>query len=398
VLRAIALKTLALPFSAPHLVAIPGEATFQCPVRVSATAHALKEMEPVVIALASNENYFPGLYCAVASALSHLNATREVDLKVLDGGISKQSKDTLSRLVERCGKVVRLQFVAVDDSLFHDATLGPAQSHMTYCRTLLPRLLDVPRLIYLDCDALVFRDLSELFDLELSSGKILAAVPDSETLTLGDDSYRLAGAMNLPADGRYFNAGVMLLNLDELRKQNFTEKSLEFFENWRGHYRFHDQSAINFLLHRQIDKLPEHWNRASWRFDEQDDNHLDCVLHYTRSAPWLGGTTGPAQVLFERFAADAGSPVNRRTTAFKKSRRQQFLRNVLAPFRALGFPVVSFLYKIAGQKEKCAGYQKAARYWLHYVFNAPRRRSLHQRRAGEIQGMKFKFAAFESAT
>jgi len=355
-------------------------------------------MEPIVIALASNERYFPGLYCAVASALSHLNSTREVDLRVLDGGISKDSKNTLCRLVERYGKVVRLQFVAVDESLFRDATLGPAESHMTYCRTLLPGLLDVPRLIYLDCDLLVFRDLSELYDLEVSPGKILAAVPDSETLTLSDDSRRLASAMNLPADGRYFNAGVMLLNLNELRQQNFTEKSFEFFENWRGHYRFHDQSAINFLLHGRIDELPEHWNRAAWRFDEQGDNSLECVLHYTRSAPWLGGIPGPAQVLFERFAADAGLPVNRQLAAFKKSRRQQFLRNVLAPFRAFAFPLVSLFYEIAGQKEKCAGYQKAARYWLYYIFKAPRRLRLHYKRAGQIQGMKFKFPAFKSAT
>src|SRR4030095_3944864 len=130
--------------------------------RVCAAAHAFKEMEPLVIALVSNERYFPGLYCAVASALNHLDSTREVDLKVLDGGISKHSKNTLSRLVERYLNVVRLQFVAVDDSLFRDATLGPAESHMTYCRTLLPRLLDVLRLIYLDCDLLVFRDLSKL--------------------------------------------------------------------------------------------------------------------------------------------------------------------------------------------------------------------------------------------
>ena len=75
-----------------------GEATFQCPARVCAAAHALKEMEPVVIALASNERYFPGLYCAVASALSHLDATREVDLKVLDGGISQTSRDTFSTI------------------------------------------------------------------------------------------------------------------------------------------------------------------------------------------------------------------------------------------------------------------------------------------------------------
>jgi lipopolysaccharide biosynthesis glycosyltransferase len=190
----------------------------------------------------------------------------------------------------------------------------------------------------------------------------------------------------------------MLLNLDELRKQNFTDKSFEFFENWKGHYRFHDQSALNFLLHGQIDELPEDWNRAAWRFDQQNDNRLDCILHYTRRAPWLGGTRGPAQVLFERFAAELDFPVNRETPAFKKSQRQQFFRNVFAPFRALAFSVVSFFYKIAGQKEKYAGYQKAARYWFDYIRNTPRRRRLHHRRAQQIQRMKFKFAVCKTAT
>ena len=37
-------------------------------------------MEPVVLALASNERYFPGLYCAVASALSHVDARKQVHL------------------------------------------------------------------------------------------------------------------------------------------------------------------------------------------------------------------------------------------------------------------------------------------------------------------------------
>ncbi len=342
---------------------------------------ACEMMKSVVLALASNERYVPGLYCAVASALSHLASTREVDLKVLDG------------LIERFRECVRLEFVTVDPSVFSKATLGPGKSHMTYCRTLLPQLLNVPRLIYLDCDVLVFRNLDKLFDLELPHGKVLAAVPDSETPVLGDDSRAIAAAMGLPADGRYFNAGVVLLNLDELRKQNFTKQSLEFFRDWKGHYRFWDQSAINFLLHDRIAELPEHWNRAAWRFDEQDDNDLDCVLHYTRSAPWLCGIPGPAQVLFERFAADADSPVNRQIAAFKNSRRQQFVRNVLAPFRALVFPVVSLFYEIAGQKEKCAGYQKAARYWLYYILNAPRRRRLHRQRNQEISRMKFNLYA-----
>src|SRR5437867_8896561 len=194
-------------------------------------------MEPVVVALASDERYFPGLYCAVASALSHFDRTREVDLKVLDGGIFRTSRDTLLRLIDRVGGCVRLEFVTADPSVFGEATLGPGESYMTYCRILLPHLLNVPRLIYLDCDVLVFRDLAQLFDLELAPGKVLAAPRDSETLSLADDSPTIADAINLPREGAYFNCGVMLMNLDELRKQDFFERAVEFL-NRKSAYRF----------------------------------------------------------------------------------------------------------------------------------------------------------------
>jgi lipopolysaccharide biosynthesis glycosyltransferase len=354
-------------------------------------------MEPVILSLASNEHYFAGLYCAVASAVTNLDPTREVVLKVLDGGITEESRAVLSYLVRRSGRDARLEFVPINESVFRGATLGPGRSHMAYCRILLPDLLDVPRLIYLDCDVLVFRDLSQLFDRELSGEKVVAAVPDSETLMLGDDSRTLAGAMNLPLEGSYFNSGVMLMNLDALREENFSAKALEFFKEWKGHYRFWDQSALNFLLHGRIEKLPECWNRPSWRFDKQENNSLDCILHYTTSAPWLGGTAGPAQALFERFAADAGVPVNRQGAAFKKSRRQQLFRNALAPFRALAYPLVSLLYKLTGQKKKYTAYQKAAHYWWGYILSAPRRRRLHHRRSEQIQNMKFAVGTGDSA-
>lgn len=341
-------------------------------------------MEPVVIALASDERYFPGLYCAIASALSHSNPARKLDVKVLDGGLSQSSRDTLSRLTDRIGKDVGLEFVTAEASVFGAATLGPGQSHMTYCRILLPELVSVPRLIYLDCDTLVFRDLSELFDLELTPRKVLAAVRDAETLSLSQDSLVLAKAMNLSTEGAYFNCGVMLMNLDELRRQHFLESAVDFLNRWSGKYRFWDQSVINFLLHGQIDDLPEYWNRASWRFDAQQNNDLDCVLHYTTSAPWLGGMPRPAQVLFERFAAEAGLPVNSRLSRF-----QGLGRNAMAPLRALAFPVAALCYRLVGKNDKSAAYRKVACYWLDYLRNAPLRRRLDRQRNEEISRMKF---------
>jgi lipopolysaccharide biosynthesis glycosyltransferase len=353
-------------------------------------------MEPVVIALAANERYFPGLYCAVASLLSFFDRRRDVSLKVLDGGILEGSKRLLSDSVRRSGRNVELEYVSIDESVFAGAMLGPGQSHMTYCRTLLPRFVKAARVIYLDCDVLVFRDLSQLFDLKLPPGKILAAVLDTETLTLADDSRTLAEGMNLPAETQYFNAGIVLLNLDELRNQNFTEQALEFFKRWKGHYRFWDQSAINFLLHGKIDRLPDYWNRASWLFDVQEDNELHCILHYTTSAPWLGGTPGPAQKLFERFAAQSGLPMNWQALALRRSMCQWLWRNRLAPLRAVGFSLVSSVCELVGRKNKAAAYHKAARYWSDYIHNAPSRQQLHARRIQEIQIMNFNSGAFHS--
>ena len=346
-------------------------------------------MEAVALALASNQRYFPGLYCAVASALSNLDPARQIYLKVLDGGISPASREILAGLVGRLHKSARLEFVTVDLSVFKRATLGPGQSHMTYCRILLPQLLPVERLIYLDCDVLVFRDLSELFDLKLSPGKVVAAVPDSETLSLADDSKVIADAMKLPDETDYFNCGVMLMDVERLRQQRFFDRGIEFLNRWNGNYRFWDQSAINFLLQGQIDTLPEYWNRASWRFDAQQHNDLDCVLHYTTCAPWLGGARTPSQVLFERFAEAAALPVNRQSPQFKKSVNRHFWRNALAPLRVLAFPIWSFLYGLAGRKEESVTYRRIARYWFDYIRTAPSRWRLHRCRTQEIIKMKF---------
>jgi len=346
-------------------------------------------LEPVALALTSDEAYFSGLYCAIASVLRSVDPAREVDVKVLDGGLSKSSRDALAKLIERTGKPARLDFVKADPSIFNKATVGPGRSHMAYCRILLPQLLDVPRLIYLDSDVLAFRDLSELFDLRLLPGKLIAAVPDSETLSLEQDSPVVAAAMKLPAEGCYFNSGVTLMDLDALRKHDFFRLAVEFLNSWARHYRFWDQSAINFLLHEQIDTLPEYWNRASWRFDAQQNNDLHCVLHYATRAPWRVHARTPSQVLFETFAQQVDLPTSRQSSDFKKSIRRNFWRNALAPLRALAFPIWSFLYRIAGKKEKSAAYNKVARYWLDYIRNTPTRWQLHRRRTQEIIKMKF---------
>src|SRR2546421_3665030 len=114
-------------------------------------------MEPVALALASNEHYFPGLYCAVTSALCHLDPAREADVRVIDGGISDKSRGILSDLVGRFGRKCRLAFVAGGQTIFCGAPLGPGQTHIAYCRILLPHFFYLPPIIYLYFEVFVVR-------------------------------------------------------------------------------------------------------------------------------------------------------------------------------------------------------------------------------------------------
>ena len=62
----------------------------------------MRELEPAVLALTSDEGYFPGLYCAVASALSALDPARKVDVEGAEIGMLQSA--SVSDLAS-CGQV-----------------------------------------------------------------------------------------------------------------------------------------------------------------------------------------------------------------------------------------------------------------------------------------------------
>ncbi|NEQ81397.1 MAG: glycosyltransferase family 8 protein, partial [Moorea sp. SIO2I5] len=349
--------------------------------------------QPVVLTLASNQRYFPGLYCAIASSLAHMNPNRQVKIFVLDGGLFEQSKSKLVQLTQSYQKRVTIKFITVDESTFQAATLGPGKSHMTYCRLLIPQLVREPRTIYLDSDVLVLRDLSVLYDLNLESNNVMAAVPDSETGTIGDDSGVIAKQLNIKVESQYYNAGIMLMNLDTLRALDFIANSLAFLKDWVGFYRFHDQSAINFLFNDKIQKLPDHWNYPSWKFNQQADNAFNKIIHFTSTLPWLEAGSDPAQVLFEEYAMQLGLILDRSTPSYRKSQRQQVWQNMIAPLRAIAYPLVALGCKLLGKANQAQGYAQAGSYWRNYILTAASRQRLFNQRVEQIRSIKFNVGA-----
>ncbi len=116
----------------------------------------------------------------------------------------------------------------------------------------IPEILkDIDKIIYLDGDIIVSKDLEELYNYDLNNNYI-GAVKDVNGLL--KRHYNLFIKNNI----FYFNSGVMLMNLKEMRKNNISKSLIDYRNN--GYNELMDQDALNYVLKDKTIELPFKYN------------------------------------------------------------------------------------------------------------------------------------------
>lgn len=218
----------------------------------------------ITVVCASDDNYAMPLAVTAASIIKNLDPQRHLDLYVLDDGISNLNKDKIAKSIDlnRC----TLEWINTKGKFSNAATLGHI-SGTTYHRLLIPNLLpvEISKAIYLDCDIVVLSDIGKLWDIEIGQNSLLAVqengcnvVSDELSFFKGLSSYKELG---IPANWKYFNAGVLVLNLDKWRKDGITEKLIDYINKPRDFVMsLADQEALNAVLWDQWGELDFKWN------------------------------------------------------------------------------------------------------------------------------------------
>lgn len=117
------------------------------------------------------------------------------------------------------------------------------QGTETMMRFLLPKVLPTRQLVlYLDCDIIAKGDITEVFRKRelLLWHNLAAAVAEDCTADIQKKHDRRFGAI-------YFNAGVMLINLDYWRAHGITAKAFEI-AILEPDLQLHDQDILNIIL------------------------------------------------------------------------------------------------------------------------------------------------------
>lgn len=169
----------------------------------------------------------------------------------------------------------------------------------TYFRFFIPTLLTkYDKVLYLDSDILVCDNIKKLYDEDISNyygaaiiDKYVMALCENDALTgsranLTFNQY-LRSILNIdPA--RYFNAGVMLLNLKEIRKNNITS-SLWNYAIDHSPLEFQDQDVLNAVLHRKIKLINQRWNQTdnNSKIGVEIKYENRGIIHFTGAEkPW----------------------------------------------------------------------------------------------------------------
>ena len=239
--------------------------------------------------VATSRAYFPYL-TVMLSSLYQNHQGYPVNVYVIH---TELLPDDINLLVEQAGKYgCAVHSLKVDLGPVQALATSRTMSHAAYLRMFAIDVLppEIDRILYLDADIIVRKPLTALFELDMEG--YLVAACESPSF----NSFYYKTQLGIPNGQTYFNSGVMLLHLKEMRREGITLHTLlevAKANNRRGIC--FDQDILNLALGAKLLLLPEEqYNCAPDVFDRLYGDAASkaaafgSVIHYYQQdqKPW----------------------------------------------------------------------------------------------------------------
>lgn len=243
--------------------------------------------ETIPIFFASDDNYIPFLSVAISSLLEHANKNYNYDIIVLTSGLKKENMEKV-KVYEREGVSIKFEDVRpkVKD-IVEDLSLRLRDYYSVsiYYRLFIPSLYpEYKKAIYLDADIVLVDDISKMYNEDLN-GYLVASVTDD--VVNGHEAFReYSEEMIGISPEKYFNSGVLLMNLEEFRSEKIEEKFLHLLSKYNFDVICPDQDYLNFLCKGKVKYLDKGWDRMPLPDDMFDDNNLHLIHYNNFHKPW----------------------------------------------------------------------------------------------------------------
>ena len=244
-----------------------------------------KSSRIIPIFFAVDNGYIPFLAVALQSLIENSSRKNTYIIKVLYTDITKENQEKIKKYEQ---ENVSIEFVDLNyyiDGIKDKLYTRDYYSKTTYFRLFIPELYpQYDKVLYLDSDIVVLDDIANLFNVNIGDN-LIAAAPDDVITTIEVFQNYVEKVVGVNSSDRYFNAGILVMNLDELRKFKFQEKFIYSLSMIRFSVA-QDQDYLNRLCKGRVYLLDNVWDRMPIGGDVVPRDELKIIHYNLAFKPW----------------------------------------------------------------------------------------------------------------
>lgn len=256
------------------------------------------------VAYCTDDNY--ASHCAVSiTSLLENNKDSQCHVYVLTEGLNAESTKRFELLAKDYGQTI--QVVVMDMAEINKLQVTNWLGSAMYFRFKIPEIVKESRVLYLDCDIIIRHSLKPLFDISLDD--IACGVVEDQN---GDD-VRLHNPIGMFS--RYFNSGVLLMNLDYWRDHDTANQLIKYIQDYPGQLMCPDQDTLNAVLEGKVLFLDYTYNFQQGFFSDEltwlQSNKWEAVrearkdpviVHYSAGEkPWHKDCKNPMRGEYDKY-------------------------------------------------------------------------------------------------
>lgn len=217
----------------------------------------MKESKVIPIVFSANAKYAPYISVTITSIIKNSSKSNYFKFYVF---YTDLSDNTILRLEGICGINYSTTCINVEE-LCTDGMYSSAYfSKEMYYRIMIPEILpEYDKVLYLDCDIVVLKDIAALYFNDLEDFLV------GGIRNLMHEKMKKYIEYSLQLNPEYYiNSGVLLINTKLCREINFTETAFKILRE-RQDFRYPDQDLINIVCEGKIKYLNPRWN-FTWHY------------------------------------------------------------------------------------------------------------------------------------
>lgn len=243
-----------------------------------------ENLNTIPIFFTVDDKYVPFLAVALQSLIENSSEKNYYLIKILYTSITEENQEKIKKYEK---ENVNIEFVDLNyyiNKIKNKLYTRDYYSVTTYFRLFIPNLYpQYNKALYLDCDIVLLADVAELYNIDMGDN-LVAAAPDDVIQKIEVFQEYAEKVVGVADYRNYFNAGVLLMNLDELRKFDFQEKFLYSLEKIKFAVA-QDQDYLNRLCKGRVKIISNVWDKMPISNDT-DTKDLKLIHYNLAFKPW----------------------------------------------------------------------------------------------------------------